>query len=148
MEYCVTIPEPERTGYNFLGWYREDGTKYEGEPVTSDLKLTAHWQIKMITVTFYVDGEVYTTCEIEYGSKFEELIEQAKALNLKLQSVKLASGEKFTEASQISEDIKVEAVKTDDTALKITSATAGIAWVSLLGLGIAKLVKVIKRKRG
>ncbi len=89
----LTPPTPEKTGYNFTGWYLEDGTEYTGQPVKSDITLTARWDIKTFTVTFFVDGEIHATKTVEYGTTFAELAEQAKDLNLKVLTVMTDNGE-------------------------------------------------------
>jgi uncharacterized repeat protein (TIGR02543 family) len=51
-------PAPTRDGYTFDGWFLENGSKYNfATPVTSDLKLCAHWSkggepVAAYTVTF------------------------------------------------------------------------------------------------
>lgn len=89
----LTPPTPERTGYDFKGWYLSDGTEYTGQAIKEDTTLTARWGIKVFTVTFYVDGEVYATKEVNYGTTFTELSEQAKDLNLKVLTVMTEQGE-------------------------------------------------------
>ena len=64
------LPTPEREGYDFLGWYTEDGKLFtEGSKLTEDLKLVAKWQIKSFEVTF-VDyyGNTVSVVTVEYGS--------------------------------------------------------------------------------
>ena len=89
----LTPPTPEKTGYDFKGWYLPDGTEYTGQAIKEDLTLIAHWQIKVFTVTFYVGGEVYATREVNYGTTFAELAEEAKGLNLKVLSIITGLGE-------------------------------------------------------
>lgn len=89
----LTPPTPEKTGYDFKGWYLPDGTEYTGQAIKEDLTLIAHWQIKVFTVTFYVGGEVYATKEVNYGTTFAELAEEAKGLNLKVLSIITGRGE-------------------------------------------------------
>ena len=89
----LTAPTPERRGYEFKGWYLSDGTKYTGQAIKEDTTLTAQWEIKTFTVTFYVEGEVYTTKEVKYGTTFAELAEEAKGLNLRVTSVMTEYGD-------------------------------------------------------
>ena len=50
------LPEPEREGYFFDGWYFSNGEKYEaGQELVDDLTLYAHWLVKC-TVVFDTDG--------------------------------------------------------------------------------------------
>ena len=67
----ASAPTLERTGYIFHGWYNGE-TKYEGQAVTADMTLTAKWEVIKYTVTFYVDGEVYETMEVAYGTTFKK----------------------------------------------------------------------------
>ena len=73
-----TLPEPERTGYTFLGWFtEEDG---QGEKITEDTNvaiaanhtLYAHWSINNYTLTFKgEDGSELTTINQDYDSVVE-----------------------------------------------------------------------------
>ena len=65
----VAAPEaPTREGYTFLGWYLGETAYDFTAPVTGDLTLTAHWQIKTYTVTFLgADGTVLKTETVEWG---------------------------------------------------------------------------------
>ena len=41
------MPDPERNGYTFIGWYTEDGKAFDfNTRITSDIKLIAKWQKK------------------------------------------------------------------------------------------------------
>lgn len=66
VEYNGKVAEPEtpvRTGYTFLGWFKAGSTEeYNFEnPVTSNLKLVAHWRINEYTVSFELNGGQGTT---------------------------------------------------------------------------------------
>lgn len=74
----LTPPTPTKTGYDFKGWYLSDGTKYEDQPIKENTTLTAKWEIKIFTVTFYVDGKVYATKEVKYGTPFSSVIKDAE----------------------------------------------------------------------
>ncbi|MBQ8414806.1 MAG: InlB B-repeat-containing protein, partial [Clostridia bacterium] len=41
----LTLSTPTREGYNFLGWYSGDTKVTESTPITSDMTLTAKWEI-------------------------------------------------------------------------------------------------------
>lgn len=88
----VTLPSTTKTGYTFVGWFMADGTRYTNQPVSSDIELTAHWERIMCTVTFYVDGEIYDTKQVEYGTAFVTIAETANELNLCVLSVRSANG--------------------------------------------------------
>lgn len=72
-----TLPTPTRTGYNFVGWF-EGETKYEGAPIKADKTFIAHWEIQILTVTFYLDRETYKTVTVEYGTKLVEAMKEAQ----------------------------------------------------------------------
>ncbi len=74
------LPTPTKEGYNFLGWFYGNGTKYEGQAVTENITLTAHWELKVYTVTFYVDGEVYRTLQVPHGTLLRNVMSQDRAL--------------------------------------------------------------------
>ena len=73
-EKAEIIPEPERLGYAFKGWFTEKtgrGNKFTGdEAIKADTKLYAYW-VKGVTVTFnYEDGTgKYDFCSLEAGDK-------------------------------------------------------------------------------
>ena len=63
---AVIFPnEPSKTGFDFVGWYYADGTKYTDQPITKNITLTARFEIKKFTVTFLVDGHEYTTQRVQ-----------------------------------------------------------------------------------
>ena len=76
-ETAATLPEePSKEGYNFIGWFLEDGTQYTNQGITADTVLTAKFEIIKCTVTFIVDGEVYTRYECDWGTNLSELLGQ------------------------------------------------------------------------
>lgn len=144
----VLTPEtPTKRGYEFLGWFYEDGTEYTGQEIKEDTTLIAHWQIKIFTVTFYVDGEVYIVKEVEYGTRFVEIIEEAATENLELLTVLEGETEK-----KINKYLNVEITDNYDiTAVKIkadpTSAQIFFGkypWIfAASGAGLALTVALI-----
>ena len=73
---------PAREGYDFLGWYTADGTQWDfSTPVTSDVTLTAKWEIHVYTVRFSGNGgkPVMQTDEVVWGACAEEPVEPTKA---------------------------------------------------------------------
>ena len=101
---AAPMPKPTRTGYNFVGWFKADGTQYNGEAVTEDMTLTAKWDIKIFTVTFYVDGKEYTTVQVPYGSSLVKAMDKAKVASY---GVKDAAGTRISKQSAITEDTNV-----------------------------------------
>ena len=77
IDASATLPEaPSKEGYNFVGWFYEDGTQYTNQGITADTVLTAKFEIIKCTVTFIVDGEVYARYECDYGTNLSELLGQ------------------------------------------------------------------------
>lgn len=143
----LTPPTPEKTGHDFKGWYLSDGTEYTGQPIKEDTTLIAQWQIKILTVTFYVGGEVYVVKEVEYGTRFVEVIEEAATENLELLTVLEGETEK-----KINKYLNVEITDNYDvTAVKIkadpTSAQIFFGkypWIfAASGAGLALTVALI-----
>ena len=68
--------DPEKTGYNFFGWYLvdEQGTMadtpydFAKEVVTEDITLKAKWQVKAPTANYPSGSEVYKNTAIELNS--------------------------------------------------------------------------------
>ena len=61
--------DPTRTGYKFKGWLN-GGTIFEltTYPAVSQLNLQADWEAETYTLTFILDGSVYTTITQKYGT--------------------------------------------------------------------------------
>lgn len=150
----VTLITPIKTGYNFLGWYMADGTKYEAQPVTDDLTLTARWEIIKFKVTFYVGGEVYEIKTVEYGTS---LIPVASELNLSVMSVYSASPD-FTVESLAKNGVTSDLVVTAEEATgvdKVINTVKNNKWQIIGGVAggvaliavIAAICGSVKRKR-
>lgn len=76
----LKIPNPEKEGYNFIGWSSEDNDKpikdYEVPTgTTGDIKLKANYEPKTYNLIFNTNGakEEVSPKEIEYDSEFGEL---------------------------------------------------------------------------
>ena len=61
----IVLSDPTKEGYKFLGWY--DNAAFEGEAVknipkgsTGDKVFYAKWEVINYSITYYVDGEVYS----------------------------------------------------------------------------------------
>ncbi|MDE6398738.1 MAG: InlB B-repeat-containing protein, partial [Clostridiales bacterium] len=107
VNWNTTAPTPEttRTGYNFTGWLLPDGTQYVNQPITQDTTLTAKWEVKKFTVTFYVDGAVYKALEVEYGTVLQNAMTKAKVVSYQPFD---SSGARLSRyASTITEDTNV-----------------------------------------
>ena len=151
---AVTLVTPTKMGYNFVGWYMADGTEYENQPVTDDLTLTAHWEVIMCTVTFYVDGEVYETKTVEYGTS---LVPIASELNLCVMTVYSASPEFTTESfakNGVTADLSVTAEEATGME-KVVNTVKNNKWQIIGGVvcGVALIAIIavvcsgVKRKK-
>ena len=71
--------EPTREGYDFLGWYNGNAEYDFSTAVTSDLTLTAQWQIRTYTVTFDSDGgSDVDSVTVEHGQAASEPAEPTR----------------------------------------------------------------------
>lgn len=136
---AASLPTKTKTGYNFLGWFYSDGTKYDGQAVTSDLTLTAKFEVIMLKVRFFVDGVEYKTVDVPYGSSFSEAVEKASLKQSSVKSViRLASvageGEETpaddqTLPEELTSDIKANVdVSALDTAKEQTTSWFKATW--------------------
>ena len=69
-----------------------NGTQYTNQAIKENTTLTAHWEVIMCTVTFYVGGEIYETKTVEYGTPLISVVESANELNLCVVSIRSANG--------------------------------------------------------
>lgn len=136
---AASLPTKTRTGYNFLGWFLSDGTKYDGQAVTSDLTLTAKFEVIMLKVRFFVDDAEYKSVEVPYGSKFSEAVEKASLKQSSVKSVVLLSSvagegeetpaEDQTIPEELTSDIKANVdVSALDAAKEQTSGWFKTTW--------------------
>lgn len=71
----VTLPDnPVKDGHTFEAWYMADGTKYNNQTLSENVTLTAKFNIIRCTVTFMVDGEVYSVYTCDWGTNLSELL--------------------------------------------------------------------------
>lgn len=71
----ATLPaNPTKDGHNFVGWYFENGSKYETQNLSEDTTLTAKFEIIRCTVIFIVDGEVYSTYICDWGTSLADAL--------------------------------------------------------------------------
>ena len=154
VEWNTAAPTPacERVGHNFLGWYLSDGTKYEGQPITENTVLKAHWQLQRFTVTFYVEGEEYKSMEVDYGTTFADLAESASNLGLRVRSIASSSGEPIGEF--VSGDISVNADTMGDMDKALNTVknntwaiVGGVVGGVVLIAAIGAIVGALRRKR-
>ena len=140
----VSAPTCERKGYDFLGWYLSDGTKYTGQAIKADTVLIAHWQIQKFTVTFYVDGEEYDTVEVEYGTALSEVESLANSLGLRVKSYSPVAGEALGDSITYDLNVNADTVQGGVNLWQIIGGVVG--GVVLIAL-IAGVISAVKRKR-
>lgn len=71
---------PEKEGYEFIGWFLEDDLYDFEDAVFEDIKLVAKWyelEIEMVTITF-LDDEKVSNIEIVKGEKVEPIVPEDK----------------------------------------------------------------------
>lgn len=153
----IPLTTPTKEGYNFKGWFMSNGTQYTNQPVTDNMTLTARWEIKTFTVTFYVDGEVYDTKTVEYGSQLVQVADEANVYAQNIVSFEYINEDiPETEAVKmlVVDDMKVYATKATDTD-KIVGTVKDNKWAIIGGVAggvaliavIAGIVSGTKRKR-
>lgn len=147
----ISLPTVTKTGYDFVGWYLSDGTEYTDQAVTNDVTLTARWKIQTFTVTFMVDGAVYETVTVEYGTKLEHITQSAEPVLFALYA-ESELGVGLAADYAIDGDITVYAEK-GTTAQKVQGnwwkiLIGGVAGAAVLALfcSIPSMVKHKKRK--
>ncbi len=61
---------PAKEGYAFIGWYDQNGALYGGNPVTSDLTLTAHWVDASLAKGLEVGAIFYPGDLVNFGDSY------------------------------------------------------------------------------
>ncbi|MBQ8413782.1 MAG: InlB B-repeat-containing protein, partial [Clostridia bacterium] len=103
------LSTPTREGYNFLGWYSGDTKVTESTPITSDMTLTAKWEIKAFKVSFLdYYGNTVSTQTVNYG-------ESATAPTVDSVIEKKRFDGWSADFSKIVEDMTVNALYVDNT---------------------------------
>lgn len=67
----VVLPNIERVGYDFLGWYDEEGNLVS--KVSSSIKVHARWERKTYLVTFKNGSDIIDSYSVEYGLRIEDI---------------------------------------------------------------------------
>lgn len=114
----INLPTTQKTGYTLKGWFLSDGTLYSNQPVTSDIQLTAQWEIIMCTVTFYVDGSVYDSKQVEYGTYVLRVIEPIATKNFQVMSLSLSNNTQLNENLDeltVSGDLDINLIELDNS---------------------------------
>lgn len=144
----ITLTTPTREGYNFVGWYN-GSTKYNGEPIKDNMTLVAKWQIKTYTVTFMVDGEIYKTLEVNYGTSLSSAMSKADLkyyIPYDSQGVRLSTDEKIIGNTILS----VAEMTGEEKVAQFLAANSWILWLSgalIVMLTLSLIFAVKKGKR-
>lgn len=62
----ITLPDATKEGYSLNGWYNDKELWTENKKVTSNMTLTARWDIENYIITFIVGDKTYYEC-VSYG---------------------------------------------------------------------------------
>lgn len=153
VDYGATAPLPTTTlqGHNFLGWFKADGTQYNGEAINENTILTARWQIQTFTVNFYADGELYKTITVNYGTKLVDAMSQAEIASYMAMTTE---GVRLSKMSTITEnaEVLVQELTGKEKFGDFVSRNMWVVWtavgvIAVLGItaGIAIAVAVKRR---
>ena len=102
----------EEEGKTFVGWFTDSACtqSYDFGAVTSDITLYAKYEVKMLTVRFMVDGELYKELKVPYGTALiGENATAAAAAELSHFNVQLLSEKYETVLTAVVEDGELEA---------------------------------------
>lgn len=149
-----TLPIPSRTGYTFKGWYTLPD--FSGDVVTTIPKGSighrnyyAKWEINRFTVTFYVDGAVYKTMEVDYGTTLGRLGAEPTLAMYSIQSVEYRDGRTPT-ATENGFIVEGNAVMYLEAKTGVDAATGWaqanwqtILWLVLGGIGLIAVISLI-----
>ncbi len=148
---AAELPTPTKEGYDFLGWFYGNGTKYEGQAVTENITLTAHWELKVYTVTFYVNGEVYKTMQVPHGTLLKSVMSQDKAL--RYMNALNEKGEKLPKTATVkgNAEVAVEEMTEQEKYAEFLSRNMWLEWtllgVALVGILSTVIASVVAYKR-
>ena len=72
----VTLPKIARAGYTFVGWFDEDGKKYEtvSGSTQKDVSLTAKWNVVSYTINYEYNGGTQVDNPTSYTVDSEDII--------------------------------------------------------------------------
>ena len=72
----VTLPKIARAGYTLVGWFDEDGNKYEtvSGSTQKDVSLTAKWNVVSYTINYEYDGGTQVDNPTSYTVDSEDII--------------------------------------------------------------------------
>lgn len=137
-----SLPTPERTGYNFLGWYIGD-TEYTDQAITADTTLVAKWKIKTFKVTFYTDGEIYREITVDYGTSFKDVLESATFKPAAFYKAYNSAGEPLSLTKDVVEgDIELTVVAKTGWE-KFIAWMSVYWWIPVAGLGALIVLGVV-----
>lgn len=143
----AVAPVVTREGYNFVGWDKQF------DNITGDITITAQWEIKTYTVTFYVDGVLYDTIVVEHGTWFfenpsvQKIMQTLSAIYTDKEKTTLMTNMVLSDDAELYVDVKSSLRDWLDFALWFQKY-----WIWLaVGVGVLAFViiaVVIKVKRG
>lgn len=104
------VPTGVTTGKQFSGWFTDAACTqaYDfttGNAITGDITLYGNIETVMLTVTFYVGTEVYTTLEVPYGSTLVKLAESNATAAAVLRVFNFAENSQIVAETEITDDV-------------------------------------------
>ena len=110
----TSLPTPERTGYNFVGWFDEKNVQYisNDTPITKNVALKAKWERRIHTVRFDPNGGslpagVSGTVTVVYNETVNMPV--AKKQSYIFDGWYDANDQKYTNSTKITSDITLYA---------------------------------------
>ena len=70
---CITIEDPTKEGYDFLGWYYDDAPFDKASPIEKNMTISAKWSPKDCKVIFYIDEENQVEVNYVYDNLVKEI---------------------------------------------------------------------------
>lgn len=70
----ITFENPEKEGYTFVGWDNEVPSTMPSR----DMEFNAEFEVNAHTLTYYVDGEVYSSFTYDYGTEITAIDEPSR----------------------------------------------------------------------
>ena len=118
------IPAKEKTGYTFVGWFYPDNVKYTGQAIKTDVTLTAVYTVKIIKISFVVDGEEYKSVDVPYGSSFMEVAASSNVSPADIQSVTVLKSVGGIGSADPADDQSATDVVTSDLVVEVRKSAA------------------------
>lgn len=147
---------PTKKGYNFLGWYYADGTRYTGQAIKADTVLSMRWEKQTFKVTFYVENTVYAEKTVEFGTIFTDVLKTASIPTRAVKALKMPydADVQSLDKLEVTEDISVQIDQPTESEQAVEffknnkkSVIIGVAGLVVLIVLISVIVGTVTRRR-